>query len=160
MKDIKFVIQAPKYRSTHPEVFLGKGVLKICSKYTGEHISIKLALRHGCSPVNLLHIFRAPFPKNISEWLLLKRRSQRWKWEAKIALHQNNKNLNKRTEILNKCRYCNKQGYISYDSEEESRFTFQSSPDVLRTKPLASLFWKHIRLIDVEISFENVSWKL
>ena len=35
------------YRSSHPEVFLGKGVLKICSKFTEEHlcqsvISIKL----------------------------------------------------------------------------------------------------------------------
>ena len=34
-------------RSHRPEVFLGKGVLKICSKFTGEHpcrsaISIKL----------------------------------------------------------------------------------------------------------------------
>ena len=57
-------------------MFLGKGVLKICSKFIGEHlcwtaISIKLlcnfieiALRHGCSSVNLLHIFRAPFLKN------------------------------------------------------------------------------------------------
>ena len=38
----------PRYfRSMHPEVFLGKGVLRICSKFTGEHscqsaISIKL----------------------------------------------------------------------------------------------------------------------
>ena len=24
-------------RSSHTEVFLGKGVLKICSKFTGEH---------------------------------------------------------------------------------------------------------------------------
>ena len=31
----------------------------------------EIALRHGCSPVNLLHIFRTPFPKNTSEWLLL-----------------------------------------------------------------------------------------
>ena len=35
------------FRSSQPEVFLGKGVLKICSKFTGEHpcrsaISIKL----------------------------------------------------------------------------------------------------------------------
>ena len=57
-----------------PEVFLEKGVLKICSKFTGVHpcrsvISIKLlcnfieiALRHGYPPVNLLHIFRTPFP--------------------------------------------------------------------------------------------------
>ena len=71
------------YRSSHPEVFLGKGVLKICSKFTREHpcqsaISIKLlcnfitiTLRYGCSPVNLLHIFRTSFLKNTSEWLLL-----------------------------------------------------------------------------------------
>ena len=26
---------------------------------------------HGCSPVNLLHIFRTPFPTNTSWWLLL-----------------------------------------------------------------------------------------
>ena len=25
------------YGSSRPEVFLGKGVLKICSKFTGEH---------------------------------------------------------------------------------------------------------------------------
>ena len=24
-------------RSSHPEVFLGKGILKTCSKFTGEH---------------------------------------------------------------------------------------------------------------------------
>ena len=53
-------------KSSRPEVFLRKGFLKICSKFTREHpcrrtISIKLlcnfieiALRHGCSPVNLL----------------------------------------------------------------------------------------------------------
>ena len=70
-------------RSSRPEVFLGKGVLKICSKFTGEHpcrnaISINLqsnfieiALRHVCSPVNLQHIFRTPFPRNTSGWLLL-----------------------------------------------------------------------------------------
>ena len=73
-----------KYRNSHPEVFLRKDVLKICSKLTAGHpcwsaISIKLlcnfieiALRHGCSPVNLLHIFRTPFPRNTSGWLLLK----------------------------------------------------------------------------------------
>ena len=70
-------------RSSHPEVFLRKDVLKICSKFTGEHpcrsvISIKLqsnfieiALWHGCSPVNLLYIFRTSFPSNTSGWLLL-----------------------------------------------------------------------------------------
>ena len=70
--------------SSHPEVLLRKGVLKICTKFTGEHpcrsvISIKLqsnfieiALRHGCSLVHLLDIFRTPFPMNTSEWMLLK----------------------------------------------------------------------------------------
>ena len=60
-----------------------KGVRKICRKFTGEHpcrsaISIKLqsnfieiTLRHGCSPVNLLHIFKTPFLKNTSGGLLL-----------------------------------------------------------------------------------------
>ena len=64
-----------------PEVFLGKDVVKICSKFKGERlcrsaISIKLlcnfieiALEHGCSPVNLLHIFRTTFPKNTSNGL-------------------------------------------------------------------------------------------
>ena len=71
-------------RSSHSEVLLRKGALKTCSKFPAEHpcrstISIKLqsnfteiALRHGCSPVNLLHIFRTPFPRNTSGWLLLK----------------------------------------------------------------------------------------
>ena len=69
--------------SSPPEVLLGKLVLKICSKFTGEHpgqsaISVKLlcnliqfALLHRCSPVNLLHIFRTSFPKNTSGGLLL-----------------------------------------------------------------------------------------
>ena len=71
------------FRSIHSELFLRNCVLKICSRFTGEHscrsvISIKLlcnsieiALRHGCFSVNLLHIFRTPFPKNTSGWLLL-----------------------------------------------------------------------------------------
>ena len=32
---------------------------------------IEITPRHGCSPVNLLHIFRTPFPNNISGGLLL-----------------------------------------------------------------------------------------
>ena len=33
---------------------------------------IEITLRHGCSPVNLLHIFRTPFLKNTSERLVQK----------------------------------------------------------------------------------------
>ena len=54
---------SPLIRSSHPEVFLEKDVLKIYSKFTGEHpcrsaISIKLR----CS---------ASFSRNTSGWLLL-----------------------------------------------------------------------------------------
>ena len=35
-------------------------------------LHFKIALRHGCSAINLLHIFRTPFPKNTSGRLLLK----------------------------------------------------------------------------------------
>ena len=63
------------FRCSHPEVFLGKGVLKICTKFTGEHpcqkAIIEIVLWHGCSPVNLLHIFGTYFLKNTSWRLLL-----------------------------------------------------------------------------------------
>ena len=70
-------------RSSPRMVFLGKGVPKICSKFTGEHpcqnlISAKLfcnfieiALQHECSPVNLCHFFGTPSPKNTSAGLPL-----------------------------------------------------------------------------------------
>ena len=55
--------------SSLPEVLLGKVVLIICSKSTGEHPCrivmqsnfIEIPIQDGCSPVNLLHIFRTPF---------------------------------------------------------------------------------------------------
>ena len=33
--------------------------------------SIEITLRHGCSPMDLLHIFRTAFLKKTSGWLLL-----------------------------------------------------------------------------------------
>ena len=72
-----------KQEDLYREVFLRKAVLKICSQLRGDHscrsaISIKLqssfieiTLRHECFPVNLLHIFRIPFPRKTSGWLLL-----------------------------------------------------------------------------------------
>ena len=65
-------------------MFLRKGLLKICSKVTVDHpwqsaTSIKLQSNcieitrwHGCSPVNWLHLFRTPFPRNTSVSLLLR----------------------------------------------------------------------------------------
>ena len=78
-----WIVTSDTFRSSHPEVFLEKGILKICSKFTAEHpcrcvISIKLlcnfieiTLRHRYSPVNLLHIFITPFTKNTSGRLFL-----------------------------------------------------------------------------------------
>ena len=68
-----------RFRSSLPEVFLGKGVLKICIKFTREHLRrsvisksnfTEITLRYGCSSVDLLHIFRTPY-KNTSGGLLL-----------------------------------------------------------------------------------------
>ena len=54
-----------------PEVFLGKGILTICSKSTGEHNFIEIAHWYGCSPVKLLHTL-TPFLQSTCEDLLLK----------------------------------------------------------------------------------------
>ena len=92
---IEYRISSVNLRSRHTDVFLGKGVLKRCSQLTGEHpcqrvISIQLlcnfievALRYGSSPVTLLHIFRRPFLKNTSWWLLLKSPYSVWIWEVR-----------------------------------------------------------------------------
>ena len=56
------------FRST-AEVFLEKGVWKICNKLLCNFIEI--THWHGCSPVRLLHIFETLFYKNTSGGLLL-----------------------------------------------------------------------------------------
>ena len=88
-----------------------KSVLKICSKFTGEHpcrleISIKLlckfieiTLQHGCSQVNLLHIFRTPLPRNTSRLLL--------PYEER-----NTKNKSCCKEFLSKCKKIRRQLWI------------------------------------------------
>ena len=96
------------FRTSPPEVFLGKAFLKMCSRFTGEHpcrsapllkwlywnhtltwvfpqhppqrifslleedhfFKIDLGTRL-VFPVNLLHVYRIPFPKNTSGRLLL-----------------------------------------------------------------------------------------
>ena len=56
-----------KVRSSPPGVFLGKGVLKICSKFIGEH-PYYLPIIYMRTP---MHIFRTPSFKNTSGELLL-----------------------------------------------------------------------------------------
>ena len=97
-----FVKTWDNYRSSHPEMFPEKAVLKICSKFTGGHpcrsvISIKLqsnfieiTLWHGCSPVNLLHIFRTPFSRTPLDgcfwnWLLEIRTGQKYKSKIRTS---------------------------------------------------------------------------
>ena len=53
------------YRSSNSEVFLEKGVWKHATKF------IETTLRHGCSAVNLLHIFRTFFLNSTSGFLFL-----------------------------------------------------------------------------------------
>ena len=59
--------------SPHIQKQFSIGVLLVCN-------FIEIALRHGCSPVNLLHIFRTPFPKNTSGGLHLHIRFALFKW--------------------------------------------------------------------------------
>ena len=73
---------------------------------------IEITLRHGCSPVNLLYIFRTPFTKNSFQRLLLK--------TLFIGLlHSNNQQINiaqkkLRNFLINVCK----------SSETPDLFTF------------------------------------
>ena len=55
------------FRSSRPEVFWKKGVLRNFVKFTGKHLCQSLffdkvaGLRHGCFPVNFAKFLRTPF---------------------------------------------------------------------------------------------------
>ena len=75
------VILLPHIQNISLKVFFEKGALKICYKFTGEHPCRKgillckfigITFRHGCSLVNLPHIFRTPIYKSTYGGLLLK----------------------------------------------------------------------------------------
>ena len=62
------------YRSSHPEAFLEKGVLKTCSKFTGEHpcrslISIKLL----CNSIKITFPHRCPSYRcsSVTQWVTI-----------------------------------------------------------------------------------------
>ena len=83
------VLQIRTVRSSRPELFCEKRVLRNFSKFTGKHLCqslflIKLqvwGLRpatlfkkrpwHRCFPVNFMKLLRTPFLQNTSGWLLL-----------------------------------------------------------------------------------------
>ena len=62
------------YRSSPPQVFLGK-----YSPNLQENTFTEIALKHGYSPVNLLHVLRIPFYKDNYGGLLLVPRLQKIK---------------------------------------------------------------------------------
>ena len=51
-------------RTLMPKCDFNRVALQLCN-------FIEIALRQGCSPINLLHIFRTPFLRNTSRWLPL-----------------------------------------------------------------------------------------
>ena len=112
-------------------MFLEKGVLKICSKFTGERpsrsaISIKLqskfneiTLRHEYSPVNLLHIFITPFLKNISGWLLLK--SDTYIFDDILQFHKICSILQNASKLWLKCLKSNKINLLNINLTKATR---------------------------------------
>ena len=78
MNPLKMIIARSKYsqiRSSHPEVLLGKGVLKICLKYTGEQscqsaISIKL-LCNPCQSAISIKLFATLLKSHFGMGVLL-----------------------------------------------------------------------------------------
>ena len=69
-----------KYRSSRPEVFYKKGVLKNFTKFAGKHLCqsltpatlLKKRLWHRCFSVNFVKFLRTPFYIEHLWWLLLK----------------------------------------------------------------------------------------
>ena len=75
------------YKSSRPEVFYKKGVLRNSTKFTGKHLCqslffnevaglrpttlLKKRLWHRCFPVNFAKFLRTPFFKEHLWWLLL-----------------------------------------------------------------------------------------
>ena len=120
-------------RNNRPKVFLGKCVPKICIKFTGEHtcqsvISIKLfcnlteiSLRHGCSSVNLLHIFSIPFPKNTCGGLLLKRACDKFCdkvsacWRVPVVHSETGNNLFHLFSIVSNLNLANSAKVLIFD---------------------------------------------
>ena len=121
-------------RGSPPEVFLGKGVLKLSSKSKGEHPCRKaiITLQHRCSPVNLLHIFWTLFPKNISGGLLLFQKAAILEENSAIDLKENKGLLYGRCDqrikfrfYLIPCRVVGKKPIFSYNISLANIYLFK-----------------------------------
>ena len=98
---MKFSYEDEDIRSSRPEVFCKKGILRNFSKFTGKHLCqsllfnnvaglrpatlFKKRLWHRCFPVNFAKFLRTPFFIEHLWWLLLYTHSARL--ESEIAKH-------------------------------------------------------------------------
>ena len=89
------------FTSSHTEVFLRKGVPSAI---------IEIALRHGCSPVNLLHIFGTPFRRSTSGWLLL-----HFVWQIRLRITAQSIIKNAGDEVLEILDFIKKANEYHYD---------------------------------------------
>ena len=89
------------YRSSDPEMFLGKGVLKLHSNLFCNFIEIRL--HHGWFTVNLKYISRAPFPRNTSGWLLLSIATPVIDIPAEMLKSTSDVHVSLLTKIINSC---------------------------------------------------------
>ena len=75
-RNVDVKLSVPHFQALEvKQSFIGFLIKEVFSKYAAnlqKNTLAEIPLRHWCSPVNLLHIFRTPFPKNTSGGLLLR----------------------------------------------------------------------------------------
>ena len=134
---------------------------KRCSKFTEVHtyrtsvISIKLhsnfiatTFHHGCSPVNLLYIFRTSFPKETSGQLLLNRR---YPHQNKTTIMQRSDYINQKDKVTINCqaaayyRYCFIEVVVKWpDSVHDAQFFSNSSIKLLLPGEIIPLLFQEL----------------
>ena len=102
---------------------------------------IEITLRHGCSPVNLLHIFRISVFKSTSGWLLLS-------WIISLYFSKTSSNS---LSFLN--WFCNHLELLTFFFGKYWLSSFHGSPDmqiqlftiswILNEKIYVTWFWQH-----------------
>ena len=109
----------------------------------------EITLRHGCSPVNLLHIFTTPFTKNISRWLLQLVPSLKttltWWWSFFNVFISEGVNEN----ILTEWRNCNRQNQRFFSPVNST----PQSKNI--TQKLSWLPWHYLHLFGTVTSLKE-----
>ena len=72
-------------------IWLNASTVHLCVFVFVAYWFIEITIRHGCSPVNLLHIFRTPFPENTSGVMQLYwNHTSAWVFSCKFAAYFQN----------------------------------------------------------------------